>query len=225
MFAFLPWVGALMGTATAAVIYSLTEWTASSEILLSFVIIGLFALFTGGLHLDGFIDMGDAYFSYRDREKRLEILDDPRVGAFGVLSVLFLVLGKFVILHELLVQHKFALWMLIFIPLLTRVGMSFYFMSLKCSKEKGLAYFFKSHIKQYVLISFMLITLIVAYTIVFLIAGFTFVPIVLLVVLAIALVVFRQFTMRNFGGVSGDLLGASIEGMEVVLWITLLLCA
>jgi len=225
MFAFLPWIGALMGTATAAVIYSLTEWTASSEILLSFVIIGLFALFTGGLHLDGFIDMGDAYFSYRDREKRLEILDDPRVGAFGVLSVLFLVLGKFVILHELLVQHKFALWMLIFIPLLTRVGMSFYFMSLKCSKEKGLAYFFKSHIKQHVLVGYMLISLIVAYTIVFLIAGFTFVPIVLLAVLAMALVVFRQFTLRNFGGVSGDLLGASIEGMEVVLWVTLLLCA
>ncbi len=71
----------------------------------------------------------------------------------------------------------------------------------------------------------MLITLMVAYTIVFLITGLALVPIVLLVVLAIALVVFRQFTMRNFGGVSGDLLGASIEGMEVVLWITLLLCA
>jgi len=48
---------------------------------------------------------------------------------------------------------------------------------------------------------------------------------VLLAVLAMALVVFRQFTLRNFGGVSGDLLGASIEGMEVVLWVTLLLCA
>ncbi|MFJ8517252.1 adenosylcobinamide-GDP ribazoletransferase [Lysinibacillus xylanilyticus] len=225
MFAFLPWVGALMGTVVAAVIYGLTEWTASSEILLSFVIIGLFALFTGGLHLDGFIDMGDAYFSYRDREKRLEILDDPRVGAFGVLSVLFLVLGKFVILHELFVQHKFALWMPVFIPLLTRVGMSFYFMSLKCSKEKGLAYFFKTHIKQGLLICFMLLTLIIAYSSLLFVIGFSIIPLVLIAVLAIAFLVFRQFTVRNFGGVSGDLLGASIEGMEVVLWVTLLLCA
>ncbi|MGE7908034.1 adenosylcobinamide-GDP ribazoletransferase [Lysinibacillus xylanilyticus] len=225
MFAFLPWIGALMGTAVAAVIYGLTEWTASSEVLLSFVIIGLFALFTGGLHLDGFIDMGDAYFSYRDREKRLEILDDPRVGAFGVLSVLFLVLGKFVILHELFVQHKFALWMPVFIPLLTRVGMSFYFMSLKCSKEKGLAYFFKTHIKQGLLISFMLLTLIIAYSSLLFVIGFSIIPLVLIAVLAIAFLVFRQFTVRNFGGVSGDLLGASIEGMEVVLWVTLLLCA
>ncbi|MFC9541588.1 adenosylcobinamide-GDP ribazoletransferase [Lysinibacillus sp. NPDC056959] len=225
MFAFLPWIGALMGTAVAAVIYGLTEWSASSEVLLAFVIIGLFAIFTGGLHLDGFIDMGDAYFSYRDREKRLEILDDPRVGAFGVLSVLFLVLGKFVILHELFVQQKFELWMLVFIPLCTRVGMSFYFMSLNCSKEKGLAYFFKTHIKPGLLICCMLLTLVVAYSSLLFVTGFTIVPFVLMAVLAIAFLVFRQFTVRNFGGVSGDLLGASIEGMEVVLWVTLLLCA
>ncbi|CAM5216465.1 Adenosylcobinamide-GDP ribazoletransferase OS=Lysinibacillus sphaericus OX=1421 GN=cobS PE=3 SV=1 [Lysinibacillus sphaericus] len=48
-------------------------------------------------------------------------------------------------------------------------------------------------------------------------------PLLLMVVLVIAFVLFRQFTVRNFGGVSGDLLGASIEGMEVVLWVTLLL--
>ena len=102
MFACLPWIGALMGTTVAAVLYSLMQWTASSEVMLAFTVIGLFALWTGGLHLDGFIDMGDAYFSYRDREKRLEILDDPRVGAFGVLAVVFLLMGKFVILHELL---------------------------------------------------------------------------------------------------------------------------
>lgn len=223
MFAFLPWVGAIMGSLVAASIYSLTEWTASSEVLLAFVVVGLFALFTGGLHLDGFIDMGDAYFSYRDREKRLEILDDPRVGAFGVMSVLFLVLGKLVVLHELLVQDKLALWSLLFIPLITRVGMSFYFMSMKCSKEKGLAYFFRTHIKPGVLISLMVVTLILAISGVVYVTGGILAPLVLLVVLAVALLVFRQFTLRNFGGVSGDLLGASIEGMEVVLWVTLLL--
>jgi len=225
MFAFLPWVGALMGATVAASIYSLTTWTASSDILLAFVIVGLFALFTGGLHLDGFIDMGDAYFSYRDREKRLEILDDPRVGAFGVMSVLFLVFGKFVVLHELLVQNKLSLWMLVFIPLLIRVGMSFYFLSLKCSKEKGLAYFFKTHINHRALTSFMVITLVVACCCVVFVTGLSMLPFVLLAVLIVAFVLFRQFTLRNFGGVSGDLLGASIEGMEVVLWVTLLLCA
>lgn len=62
-------------------------------------------------------------------------------------------------------------------------------------------------------------------TAVFVFTEFFLLPIVLVIVLAIALFIFRQFTLRNFGGVSGDLLGASIEGMEVVLWVTLLLCA
>jgi len=225
MFAFLPWIGALMGAVVAALIAFLTTWTSSSEILLAFVVVGLFALFTGGLHLDGFIDMGDAYFSYRDREKRLEILDDPRVGAFGVMAVLFLVLGKFVVLHELFVQNKLSLWMFVFIPLLTRVGMSFYFLSLKCSKEKGLAYFFKTQLNHRALTSFMVITLVVACCSVVFVTGLSLLPFVLLVVLVVAFVLFRQFTVRNFGGVSGDLLGAAIEGMEVVLWVTLLLCA
>lgn len=225
MFACLPWIGALMGTTVAGVLYVLTQWTASSEVMLAFVVIGLFALWTGGLHLDGFIDMGDAFFSYRDRDKRLEILDDPRVGAFGVLSVLFLILGKFVVLHELFVQHRFALWMVLFVPFLTRVGMSFYFMSLNCSKEKGLAYFFKSHINAKRLKILMLLSLLVAMLVVVIVTKFSILPILLVIVLAIALVIFRGFTLRNFGGVSGDLLGASIEGMEVVLWVTLLLCA
>ncbi|UZM97280.1 adenosylcobinamide-GDP ribazoletransferase [Lysinibacillus sp. MHQ-1] len=62
MFACLPWIGALMGTTVAGVLYSLTQWTASSEVMLAFIVIGLFALWTGGLHLDGFIDMGGCVF-------------------------------------------------------------------------------------------------------------------------------------------------------------------
>lgn len=224
MIAFLPWVGAIMGSLVAASIYGLTKWTTSSEMLLAFLVVGFFALFTGGLHLDGFIDMGDAYFSYRDREKRLEILDDPRVGAFGVLSVLFLVVGKLVVLHELFVQDQLELWTLLFIPLITRVGMIFYFISLKCSKEKGLAYFFKSQMNPRVLASLLVLTLIISISGVVFVTSKLFVPFILMAVLAVAFFVFRQFTLRNFGGVSGDLLGASIEGMEVVLWVTLLLC-
>ncbi|UZM97282.1 adenosylcobinamide-GDP ribazoletransferase [Lysinibacillus sp. MHQ-1] len=71
----------------------------------------------------------------------------------------------------------------------------------------------------------MLLFLLLAMPVVLIITKFSMLPIILVLVLALALVIFRQFTLRNFGGVSGDLLGASIEGMEVVLWVTLLLCA
>ncbi|WP_274517293.1 adenosylcobinamide-GDP ribazoletransferase [Lysinibacillus boronitolerans] len=85
--------------------------------------------------------------------------------------------------------------------------------------------FFKSHMNANRLKAIMLLSLVLAMTVVFISTQLFLLPVVLVVVLAIALFIFRQFTLRNFGGVSGDLLGASIEGMEVVLWVTLLLCA
>lgn len=41
---------------------------------------------TGGIHMDGFLDTMDAIHSYGDREKKLEILKDPHVGAFAVIG-------------------------------------------------------------------------------------------------------------------------------------------
>ena len=38
---------------------------------------------SGGIHLDGLCDTCDALCSFGDREKRLAILKDPHVGAFG----------------------------------------------------------------------------------------------------------------------------------------------
>lgn len=42
---------------------------------------------TGGIHLDGFCDAADAIASHQEAEKKLEIMKDPRAGAFGVMAV------------------------------------------------------------------------------------------------------------------------------------------
>ena len=42
-------------------------------------------LITGGIHMDGFLDTMDGVCSYGDREKKLEILKDPHLGAFAVI--------------------------------------------------------------------------------------------------------------------------------------------
>ena len=42
-------------------------------------------LVTGGIHMDGFMDTMDAIHSYGDRNKKLEILKDPHLGAFAVI--------------------------------------------------------------------------------------------------------------------------------------------
>ena len=43
-------------------------------------------LVTGGIHMDGFMDVTDAMSSWQTKEKRLEILKDSHVGAFAVIA-------------------------------------------------------------------------------------------------------------------------------------------
>lgn len=41
---------------------------------------------TGGIHMDGFCDTVDALASNQSRERKLEILSDPHIGAFAVMG-------------------------------------------------------------------------------------------------------------------------------------------
>ena len=51
-------------------------------------------IFTGGIHLDGYMDTCDALSSHGDKKTKLSILKDPHTGAFAVirLACLFLIL-------------------------------------------------------------------------------------------------------------------------------------
>jgi adenosylcobinamide-GDP ribazoletransferase len=58
-------------------------------------VIVVWAALTGGLHLDGWADCCDALPATVTRERRLEILRDPRLGSFGVIGVALLLVVKF----------------------------------------------------------------------------------------------------------------------------------
>ncbi|KAF6657743.1 adenosylcobinamide-GDP ribazoletransferase [Paenibacillus polymyxa] len=61
---------------------------------------------TGGLHLDGWMDAADALFSYRSRERMLEIMKDSRVGAMGVIACVLLLMLKAALLYTVLVEQN-----------------------------------------------------------------------------------------------------------------------
>ena len=74
-------------------------------------------LFTGFIHLDGFMDVSDAMLSWRDRESRLKILKDVHVGAFAVVMLGLLMMFQFAAC--LSVKELTAL---VLIPVLSRCG-------------------------------------------------------------------------------------------------------
>lgn len=86
-----PFVGAVLGALLYGVYY------AAHTVLPLPVCVALtlaaWAWLTGGLHLDGVADCGDGFFAAVSRERRLEIMRDPRMGAFGGIALfLFLIL-------------------------------------------------------------------------------------------------------------------------------------
>lgn len=87
-FAFFPLVGVVIGALEFFWKYLQLKF-GFGEILYLCVAAALPVLITGGIHLDGFMDTTDALCSYGSREKKLEILSDPHIGAFCVISVIF----------------------------------------------------------------------------------------------------------------------------------------
>jgi adenosylcobinamide-GDP ribazoletransferase len=61
-------------------------------------------ILTGGLHLDGLMDSCDGLFGGSTRERKLEIMRDSRVGTFGVLAGICMLLLKFALFASLRVQ-------------------------------------------------------------------------------------------------------------------------
>ncbi|MGH9550077.1 MAG: adenosylcobinamide-GDP ribazoletransferase [Terriglobales bacterium] len=92
---YLPMVGLLLGAWLVLVAWTLTFLNANN--LLAGAVLALFwLLLTNGLHFDGLMDTADGIFSHQSKERMLEIMQDPRVGNFGVLAGVSVLLLKFV---------------------------------------------------------------------------------------------------------------------------------
>jgi len=98
----LPWfplVGALLGIAVGGV------WWATAKIwplpVAGLIVVVVDLGLTGMLHLDGLADSADGLLPHLTRERRLEVMREPTVGAFGVGAVVVTLLGRFAVFATL----------------------------------------------------------------------------------------------------------------------------
>lgn len=217
-----PLVGLLMGFIMAGVVFALSEWTPLSTLAIAFVLWFLTIFVSGGLHLDGWIDVSDAFFSYQDKERRLEIMKDSRTGAFGVISVIVLLSARFVLLYEIV--DRLALWSYFFIillPFISKCVMGYLLCKMPLAKQEGLGAFFQSSAQKNSLSIYwlyILASLIIAF---FIGSKQGFLFIVMLIGTLLFLLVLKRKIVSWFGGITGDVLGASVEGVELWLWFIL----
>ncbi len=106
---------------------------------------------TRGLHLDGLMDVSDGLFGGYTRERRLEIMRDPRVGAFAVAGALCVILLKWSAILSLLTlpdsSGKMGLpWkglVLLLFPVLSRWAMVFQLSAFPYARTQGLGAAFR----------------------------------------------------------------------------------
>jgi len=92
----LPVVGLLLALPAAGVLVVLEAGgqPTARRLIAATLAIGLLALLTGGLHLDGLADTGDGLGSRRPPDAALAIMRRPDVGPLGIATLLFVVVAQ-----------------------------------------------------------------------------------------------------------------------------------
>ena len=117
MLLFLPVVGLEIGLIWAAIAWACNRL--NLPVMVTALILAAYPyIVTGFLHLDGFMDVTDAVKSWRDLERRREILKDSHVGSFAVIGIVLLVLAQFALFASVPAEANFLI--LIFIPAVSR---------------------------------------------------------------------------------------------------------
>jgi adenosylcobinamide-GDP ribazoletransferase len=102
-----PWIGLGIGGVQALGDWGLTSWGVP-PLLRSGLVVALGVWITGGMHLDGAMDMADGWAA-PDVSRRLAVMADSRTGAFGVMAALAVVGLKVLALADMPDLRGFAL--------------------------------------------------------------------------------------------------------------------
>lgn len=177
-------------------------------------------ILTGGLHLDGLGDTFDGVYSYRSKERILEIMKDSRVGTNALLVVVL------VLLLKIGATVRLAQWQVPFILCMPIAGRMISLFSCAFgtpAKAEGSANSFIGRIERTDLIlglsSGILYLTVIALLwgdIFFLAANLGAVGIVIL----FALFYMRDMN-RRIGGITGDVLGALCELSETIYLLSI----
>jgi adenosylcobinamide-GDP ribazoletransferase len=178
------------------------------------LIVAAWALATGAIHLDGLADSADSLGAH-DREQRLAVMRDPRLGSFGVLALVFVILLKVTLVAAVLARGH-HLWLLA-IPAVARAAASAVSATLPYARESGTGAAMIGGGSRLERLAVALATAIVVALACARLRGLLAVGAVALVAIVVA-----RLAQRRIGGLTGDVLGATIELSECAALVALL---
>ena len=167
-------------------------------------------LVTGGLHVDGFADMADAFGANKGRKKTLEILKDTHMGAFGVMAIVLVLLIKVVLIGSL--PPGAALLIVAGTPVAGKIPLAVAAAAGRYPREEGTGKHTIDHVRP----GHSIVCIAVCAALLFLCSGWP--SFIVLPALVAAGFIWTAVSNKKIEGVTGDILGAANETGEM-LWL------
>lgn len=171
---------------------------------------------TGGIHLDGLVDVADAWKSYGDHDKRREILKDPHIGGFALIyGATYLIL--LTTAYSLISAQRAGL--LIGIYTLSRITSAFGVILLPKMSDRGSVSFLAKAAAARA--NLLLLTMELVLTVVGLILAGGWLSVAVVISQLLIFLFYIRWSRRVFGGTNGDTAGALLQVSELLMILLL----
>ena len=208
-----PVVGLLIGAVLVALLFLLAD---TDPGLRAALLLLVWVLLTGALHLDGLADSADAWLGgHGDRARTLEIMKDPRSGPAAIVTVVLVLIVTFAALSALM--HA-AYWpALVLAPLLGRASLVLLFLITPYVRAQGIGAAHAANLPR-VGAAVVLLTVAILVPVFLGYAGLWPLATALVTVLLL-----RRLMLQRLGGATGDTFGASCEIVEAAVLVVMAL--
>jgi len=209
---FLPIVGLIIGAIQWGVYRLFIEVLPLNPTIVIVLLTGV--LLTGGLHIDGLGDTCDGFFAFKGSDKIIEIMKDSRIGTYSCIATIFDFLFKYTLIAAIAPKFSMAI---IAAPMVSRFTTVFLASISNTAKNTGTGNLFIANVGKIQLF----ITSVITIGILILIMN-PWNVIILLISGLILSYILNKFCKSKIGGITGDILGANNELVEI---LTLILIA
>lgn len=209
-----PFIGLGIGCGGAIVTYLLKDVLSFTPLLIAALIYCFLIWFTGFNHLDGVLDMGDGLMAHGDAKRRLEIMRDSMVGTGGIATFFIIALLTVASLASIPSQHM--IFSVLLMEMYAKLSMITTFL-IGDDDSKGIGREIKIGMDYKVLLIDTIIVAIIGYFLLGL-------PAIIATIASICTGFAMSFiAQKNFGCVTGDIMGASNEIARLVSLIFLII--
>jgi len=203
---FYPLVGLLLGITLFAVSFFLSVF---DSLLISALLITIWVVMTGALHLDGLADTADAWLGgHGDRDRTMTILKDSHAGVAAIVAIVLALILKILALNEI---HANLFIALLVTPVLARTAVMILLLTTDYVRPNGIGtkmvVAMPRNIAWGVIFTVGLLTAIVL----------QWNAIFILISIGLAVFLYRVMLLRRLGGTTGDTAGALIEIIEILI--------